>query len=198
MRSPAPVLSNIVDTLGPIGLRTVQPVDVARLREVEDAVGGDEQRTWRHTTGLVDLGTYAHGLSTGVLDQLIVEWVPDHRTIGLVAAYNWSPRNGTVYLGVTTFDATSPGTAMMGTGLFLDRLFSQWPLRKVFIETDGATARQFAGLGSYGFVQCAVLTDYKWVNDRFEDWLVFALDRDGYDAIIKPRIDARRERYGST
>jgi hypothetical protein len=138
----------------------------------------------------VDPASHARSLWTGTLAVVLVE---DHRADrprvrGLLSAFNHDARNQHAHLGMLR--AGSEHTASLadiafveGAALFVDWLFADWPLRKLYAHMPGPAFDRVASGRHRLFVEEAVLRDHRRIGRDLVDEHVLALTRERWDTV---------------
>lgn len=127
----------------------------------------------------------------GVHTQLVVETTAGE-PIGLVTSYGVDLRAGTTKVACI-FDADHRGSGwpFEGVVLFLEHLFTHWPLRKIYFEAPAPVADEIGLTAVEGDLVAreACFTDHDLFEGEYVDMLVFALTRPRFDARIRDRVD---------
>jgi len=139
----------------------------------------DGQNLWTVRVPTVEpLKQFAATFQQGILrDFAVLDGANGDRPIGYVWAYRYD--QGTCYIGmIVRPDVIGPyAWYLEGLALFLDFLFANWPLRKVWLEALEHSADQFRhGLERVGHYE-GRLSEVAWYGDRYEDLLVWSIGR---------------------
>lgn len=122
----------------------------------------------------------------GVLCQFLIERPDGGGPLGLISAYNADFRNQTVYLAIIMQD--HPGGSLWtfdAIALFLNYLFSNWNLRKIYAETSELSSWTFAsGSGRYFEIE-GILRDHEYYGGRYWDAYVLAFWRSDCEALLE-------------
>lgn len=110
-----------------------QDADLGALYEI--SVSGANLQSWRFRTTSPSPEHFVQSFWAGVLTQLVVRDLDSGATIGLVVAYDATPLH--CKLGVIGApDTRSTGVMVEATVAFVDYLFSNWPIRKIYFEME--------------------------------------------------------------
>lgn len=174
-----------------VALRVVTPSDVDFLYHL--FTSSNISYRWRTRGQTPSPEAFQSMLWSGVLCQFIVERATDNEPLGLITAYNADLRNGTAYLAVLMRDR--PGAALWGLDslvLFLDYLFLNWALRKLYAETSELSAWAFAsGEGRYYRVE-ATLPEHEFYGGRYWDYYMLAFWRRDWEALLPQLLPSVR------
>lgn len=175
-----------------VRLRSLEPTDIEWLRRLELNPSG-LGLSWRYRGSTPDSQTYLQQLWTGVLVQFGIVRPPDDHIVGTVAAYNADLRNGTAWLAVSTDpSARAPiGTGMRAVVLFVDWLFAEYPIRKLYCDVTTTTLSQFAVVRRYAEVEAVLSNDARTANG-YEDRLYLAIYADSWHRLVAPQIRRAR------
>lgn len=166
-----------------VALRAVTPADYDFLFHL--STSPNISYRWRTRGQTPSPEAFQSILWGGVLCQFVVERAADGEPLGLISAYNADLRNDTAYLAVLMRDR--PGASLWGFDalvLFLDYLFLNWSLRKVYAETSELSAWSFAsGEGRYFRVE-ATLPEHEFYDGRYWDYYVLAFWRRDWEQLL--------------
>jgi len=145
---------------------------------------------------------FAATFQQGILRDFMLKEAGSERLIGYVWSYNYAPDNGTCYVGMIVRPDVIGTVAwyLEGLALFLDFLFANWPLRKVWFEALEHSAEQFQhGLARVGTHE-GRLREVAWYGDRYEDMLYWSITRQQWQEspLSRGRTFDRRRRADAT
>jgi len=110
---------------------------------------------------------------------LVVPRTSPNHPAGIVMAYNASFLDGYAYVGFARFPNTSRNTALLeGAALFVDHLFTIWPLRKLYAEATEASFEQFASGQDRIFEVEARLNRHIYSRGEYVDQLILSCTRE--------------------
>lgn len=100
-------------------------------------------------------------------------------SLGLVMAQHANFQDGYAYIGALGFHTRDRVPQMVfGFAIFIEYLFTCWPLRKLYLEVPEYNVAQFgSGIGTYLDIE-ARLRDHVFYAGRHWDFLTLALYRD--------------------
>jgi RimJ/RimL family protein N-acetyltransferase len=160
-------------------LRPVMPVDLDAMRIAE--LSGPDAALYRHRGATPPPEEYATTLSRGVVAQFMICERATGRPVGHVASYEHNFRNGTCYVAAMVFpEDRRRGWPMEGAELFLDYLFENFPLRKVYAEMHAVNLEQFASVVRGPWHEEGRLVADEFVRGEFVDKVILALTRDAW------------------
>jgi hypothetical protein len=121
---------------------------------------------------------WAQMLWNTVLLQFIVESADGREPIGIIALYQVNFQNAYGYLSAAKFDPTDNSPRMMlGAAMFLEHVFVNWPLRKVYLDLPEYNLDQIAGgVGSLFEIEGQLLA-HTYFDGRYWDQYFLALYR---------------------
>ncbi|HEY0638399.1 MAG TPA: hypothetical protein VGD67_12195 [Pseudonocardiaceae bacterium] len=177
-RGPFPALGN-----GRVRLRALTPHDLDWLRAAET----DEFLAfrWRLRGAHPNPADYLDQLWNGALALFVVERADG--PIGIVSAYQADHRNGHCRVAAARLsaDEAGDGSFLAGLALFLEYLFTGWPLRKVYLETPEFTLPQFASAVDRGILRVeARLEEFMFLADRYWDVLFLSASRSSWTEFL--------------
>lgn len=159
-----------------------------RLRPLRD---NDMQFVYRLMTSLDAGGRVRFGGSTpspdkvaaslwdSVLAQFVLESKSSGEAVGLVAITSPNFRDGFAYVSaLATQEVQGLGLALEGVLLGFHYAFSTWPLRKVYMEANEDSYRQFAGGLGVFFEEEGCLRNHAYWNGRYVDLKILAVYRE--------------------
>ena len=158
-------------------LRNVSPNDYPYLYEAEinARIRGSSRVPAPHI--------YPEVLWNNVLTQFVVVRNDEAATpVGLVSAYNADSDNGHCYvLGFSIFNEPFRRALLAdGIATMFSHLFSNWPFRKIYVQTRGSALIPAARLGLMR--EEARLSDHFYVDGQYDDLVICSLDRDHWEA----------------
>ncbi|MGH9228354.1 MAG: GNAT family N-acetyltransferase [Acidimicrobiales bacterium] len=117
-------------------------------------------------------------LWNGVLSQFIVTGADSGRAVGLLTAFDTDLANGVTHLSILLEErARGRGWPLEAVPLFLDHLFANWPLRKVYLETIEFNAITFRRGVARIFEEEGRLREHEHYLGRYWDVFIMALTR---------------------
>ncbi len=161
-------------------LRPLAQNDYAYLYQL--SLSAENNARWRYRGSTPSPERFVADLWSGVQAQFIVETPAPRNRAGLAVAYNADLANGTIYLGAL-IDNEHHGKAwpMEGILLFVDYLFQNWTIRKVYAETTEFSAAHFSsGLGKL-FTEEGRLKQHQYFQGRYWDYLTYSLTREHWE-----------------
>lgn len=160
-----------------VELRAVTPSMYPSLYDA--MMQADSLGSWRMSGAAVPYEDFANSLVSGVFAQFAVVQTDSLRVLGLVQGISASFRHGTCGLGVfSTREGKIGARTVIGALLFIEYLFSEFPMRKIYAES---TAPAFAGFSSgVGrlFEVEGRLRAHEWHDGEYQDSIIAALTRE--------------------
>ena len=106
--------------------------------------------------------------------------------VGFAYSYEFHELDGHCQFTV----AVKPDYQLTGVGgmislQFLEYLFMNYNLRKVYIHVYGHNIHSRQCVESFGFCLEGTLREYRFYNNKFEDLLIYAVTREGFKDKIK-------------
>lgn len=143
---------------------------------------------WRYGGSTPSPDLFVRTLWDQVLVQFVVERRATHEPVGLVVAYAADLHSGHVQIGVLLDPgAQKRGWPLEAAFLFINYLFSNWNIRKLYAECLEFNYRQFAsGAGRLFRVEARLRGHHYW-NGQHWDKLIASCTRVEWSA-IKDRI----------
>jgi hypothetical protein len=118
-----------------------------------------------------------------VLAQFLVVDSSADQPIGIVCAYGAELAHGYAYLAVADFRSAERAPLFFdGIAMFIDYLFTTWPLRKLYFESLEFNAEQFASVFVKLFDIEGTLRDHEFFDGRYWDLVVGALYRESWES----------------
>jgi RimJ/RimL family protein N-acetyltransferase len=143
---------------------------------------------WRDGAQTLSPNSFVRVITDGVLDRRVVRLERGKEVDGIVTAFGANLRNGTASLGIVMRSGLhSTGAGMVACGLFIDVLFDEWPLRKLYAEIAEYNVSQFRSAIDKFCVE-AVLRGHIERQGRTWDSLVLAIDRETWVEAYRPLI----------
>ncbi len=163
-----------------VQLVPVGPQHEAQLREQELKYGGPE---WRFGGQVPSPEEYHQRLWQGVVAQYLVIDAGE-RVLGLVACYQCDFVSGTAFLSAIRFgDQPNVNVGFIrGCLMFVSRLFNDFPLRKLYLESAESNSSLFGGGRSLLLTEEARFRERVWLNGQFEDLIVHSVSRDAWQS----------------
>ena len=173
---------DVVPLRGPYAtLRVVNPEDYPHLRMLETS--GEMATRWRLRGTTPSPEQWAQSMWNGVTAQFLVTETKSGREIGLVAMYGANWQDGHARLAAGRFDLRTRNPAMIfGVAMFLEYVFGNWDLRKLYMDLPQYNYPQFSsGLGRFFDIE-ARLREHTFASGRHWDELTLAIYRDRWQA----------------
>lgn len=116
--------------------------------------------------------------------QFIVEEQPTGRPRGLVAGFNIDYRNANLELAVVAEDDSDMGAALVmeGASVFVDYIFSAFPIRKVYGHILEPNFRPFENLPKEVFAVEGRLRRHEYCDGQWVDMVIVAIHKDEWSA----------------
>jgi RimJ/RimL family protein N-acetyltransferase len=163
-------------------LRPPEPQDLDFLYNL--SLGETTGFRWRFRGQIPSRETFEHVMWHDVLAQFVVVGIESGRRIGLVVAYAADIRSGTAYIGQLMDDkSVRRGVGIEAASLFLNYLFNNWNLRKLYGEAPAFTMTAFkSGAGKLFRVE-GILSDHIYYGGRFWDQYIIAHYREDWERL---------------
>jgi len=138
---------------------------------------------WRLHGAIPPFEAFERSLYGNILVQFAMVLTRNPRVlVGHVVAYDGNLQDGTAYLGVIRDPRLGAG-ALEGVALFINYVFSHFPLRKLYVQAPEFNLPQFASAITAGlFVEEGCLKDHQYFDDRYWDMHILALYRENHRA----------------
>lgn len=156
--------------LYPVG---AQHYDMLRVAEIL-TIGPN----WRHRGAVVSPEAFPSRIWSGILDQFIIVRRDDDDTVGWLQCYNADMANGHAYVAAARLKRGNLSTDFaQGFVMFVDYLFDNWPLHKLYMEV-GEFNLHFVegGIGELFEIE-GRLIDHLWAGERRWDMLILSTGR---------------------
>jgi hypothetical protein len=173
-----------------VGLRALGQNDVERLRSFE--LGDGSAAEWRFGGSRPGPRSYFDFLWSDVLAIYGVHLRgAQQELIGYVSAYNPRLNSGTANIAVNIHQRwRKRGIGIFAVILFVEFLFSRWPLEQVRFEVLQSNMLQFgAFIDSIGEIE-ATLSGHSLVTGEPEDLVVVACTREAWCDAVSPFISS--------
>lgn len=158
-----------------VRLRAITPNDYGFLSALATSPAGLVR--WRHRGSTPSPEAFARALWSNVLTQFLVISQDDERPLGVNVAYNPSLANGRCYIAAQSKEDARSGEVMEGLALFVDFLFQNWNLRKLYTEALDFNIEQFrSAYGSFLTVE-GVFTEWEYYDGRYCDMVTASVTR---------------------
>ena len=157
-------------------IRPVLGSDYEALAAIETAP--DILHSWRLRGGVpADMQAYETSLWAGISDQRIIQSV-DGTIVGLTQLYNVDMRLRTGWFSVVLRDDfRSKGAPFMAAGLFIERCFRTWGLRRIYFSVLDPNFATFASIIKRpGGRHFGVLRNRTWMNGNLIDVHICGID----------------------
>jgi RimJ/RimL family protein N-acetyltransferase len=166
-----------------VRLRVIRDSDVPAL--YQSATDPRWSHRWRYRGATPSIQDFVDQLGQGVLAQFIVERKEDGSPAGLVTSYNARLDIGSCYIAFARISKspTAGGPDMLEGGfLFVNFLFRNWPLRKLYAEVPGWNWPQFQSGSGHFFEVEGTLRDHEYFDGRYWDQYIVGLHRERWFA----------------
>lgn len=174
---------------GNIRFHPLTPEEYPELMKLEASV--ELGLRWRNWGRSVSPAEFHDRLWTDALDHRVVRRLGDtsQQMCGTVSAYQPSFRDGTAFIGVMfrpSLHRTGMGIAAVAR--YVDLLFREWPLRKLYGEVAQFNYASFAsGAGRYFEVE-GRLRDHMLLGGRYWDVHLITITRSRWEEAIAPLV----------
>jgi len=161
-------------------LRPLRETDYPYLYDAE--VG----TSWRLRGRAVDPQQYVEILHRNILTQLIVTPIDGDEPLGLVSAYSPDLQSGHCRLLMVALPGadTNAVRVMEGVTLLIRHLFTNWPFRKIYFETDQPGIEAMVSrVPSDILREEARLKGHTFQNGTHVDSVMYALYREQWDSV---------------
>lgn len=155
------------------------PVDVPYLYEL--ATSDPAGLTWRFRGGVPSPEEFRDRFWEQVLVQYV--WVrkgvdrPSHALAHSIL-YGADHRDGRCYLGLVAHRSSwRTGLSIEAAVMTIDAAFSQWDMRKLYVEALSSNVDRFASALTGVFTLEGRLVDYAWSDGEYRDLMIMGLDR---------------------
>jgi RimJ/RimL family protein N-acetyltransferase len=167
-----------------VALRPVEPADYDFILQLSTSPSITYR--WRTRGTTPSPPDFQVMLWRGVLCQFLIVRSSDGEPLGLISAYNADFRNQTAYLAILMRDHRGGSIwTLDGIALFLNYLFANFDLRKVYAETSELSSWTFAsGAGRYFEVE-GTLREHEYYGGRYWDTYVLAFWRHDCEALLE-------------
>lgn len=162
-------------------LRPLTPVDAQLLYHHE--LGEDASLSWRFQGVTPSPEVHARSLWENVLATFVVTGSDTGSPLGVVSLYNPSLDGGVAFLAAMSLpNGKATGLVVEGCGVFLNHCFWRWPLRKVVIDANADSVRQYESVVGRLFKEEGRLRDFAAVSHgEFVDRVFLTLDRERWE-----------------
>jgi hypothetical protein len=160
-----------------VALRVLRPTDYDALYETATVPGNGLYERFRGATPSPD--DFVKALWGGILVQFVPE--TEHRMMGLLVAHNASFVDGVVrvvHLAYDEFDDRDHESALLQ---FLDYLFVNWELRKIYAEVPEFRRDRFLSRGGRIFCEEGCLRDHQFLAGRYWSTYIYGLTRSQWE-----------------
>jgi RimJ/RimL family protein N-acetyltransferase len=142
---------------------------------------------WRFNQGLPTREQFVVELWRGMNEQAVVFFGDDPTPVGLVSSYGVNRRNQICFVAVMSSPKMMrSGLAIGGLALFMDRLFTTWPLRKIYADVADYNLHSYRGVLSHIAEVEATLRDYLWWDGGLHDRMTIKFERERWMADAHP------------
>ncbi|MCA9773185.1 MAG: GNAT family N-acetyltransferase [Myxococcales bacterium] len=164
-----------------VRLRAVVPPDYQFLYEL--AMSEELGWRWRSRGTSMSPEGFAQAMWQDSLAQFMIVHPESGEPFGLVTAYGANFKHGwTYYAQVMRPDLMGTAIGMEAAALFVNYLFTNWNLRKIYIEAVEFNFDQFrSGLGKY-FDQEGCRRAHEFYQGRYWDSYTLAIHRERWEA----------------
>lgn len=161
-----------------VALRAVRLDDELAIQELENHPRN--LRRWRNGGRVVPPGSPSS--SAGVFVRLLAIDLESQKMAALLVAYDPDIANGhcsfAILAAPSYHQSSVPGE---GLALFLNYLFSTWPLRKVYAEVAEYNFSQFETIADSLFTIEGRLEEHLYMEGRYWDKLILSMTRPQFD-----------------
>jgi RimJ/RimL family protein N-acetyltransferase len=166
--------------------RQVERSDYDILRQLE--LGDDLGSRWRFGGSTPSPEEFPQRFWAGSVTQLLVCDRETGARVGLASLSNVNFVVGHGYFSLAKFDRDDrTGKILDGAVLFLEHVFSAFPLRKVYLEVAGYSLGQFlSGVGDL-FEEEGRLREHVFADGKFWDVTILSLARSRWEDV---KVDA--------
>jgi RimJ/RimL family protein N-acetyltransferase len=172
-------------------LRPVCPADYAMLQAIE--LGGPLAARWRFRGATLSPEQWVQHFWHGVLAQHLVIERANGRPVGLVIVYNAVWQDGYARFAFIRFEASrSEPLMILGAALFLEHVFTCWPLRKLYMDVSEYNYAQFRSVTRAIARMEGRLRNHSFHAGRYWDQIVLAIDRDTWFTEGRRLVEAAR------
>jgi RimJ/RimL family protein N-acetyltransferase len=162
-----------------VHLRPIVPGDYQRIYDWTKVPGvGD---CWRYHSAAPPPHRFIETLFQGLLEHCVIVKPSTAEPIGLVSAYNPDLRSGTCFVSLMSApEWLSRGVTVVGAGAFIDRMFLDWPMRKIYLEVFSYNLSRLGRIAPrIGRLEATFKEDLLW-NGEWHDRLIYAVDRQSW------------------
>jgi RimJ/RimL family protein N-acetyltransferase len=154
-----------------VGLRPALPTDQQYIFTLQSTGAGLYASRFR--------GIASHSpVSADATLEYVIYTRRTARLVGYVGAYEISLRHGHAYVGlILNPELVSSGLGVEAGALFLNHLFRNLPLTKIYFEVTEETLSQFEAARRLGLVEEARLREHLLYDGARHDLILFALYR---------------------
>jgi RimJ/RimL family protein N-acetyltransferase len=169
-------------------LRPLRQNDYGYLYDL--SLSAKNNARWRYRGATPSPERFVADLWSGVLAQFLVETPEPRKRAGLLVAYNADLANGTVYLGVLIDNAYHRKVwPLEGVLLFVDYLFQNWTLRKVYAETTEFSAAHFSSGAKTLFEEEGRFREHQYFQGRYWDYIFYSVTRKRWEERGRKLLD---------
>lgn len=164
-----------------VALRALRSEDHSLIIELEDHPANI--RRWRYGGRTPSLeARLGPAGSNGIFLQLLVIEKASLRPVGMVVGYDPDFSNGYCSMAALSVPGyQSTGLLFEGGALFLNYIFTTWPLRKVYAESTSFNLEQFESITHSLFSVEGRLIDHVYLQGQYWDKLILALTRQTFE-----------------
>ena len=160
------------------------PEDHAMLRAIE--VGSEIAPRWRFRGTTPGPEQWLQSTWSNALAQFIIAAADSGRPVGLVALYDTDFRDGVGSIAATKFSLDDRSLLVIcGTLLFLEYVFSNWRLRKLYFDVPEFNLDQFDSALRDALEVEGRLKEHLYAAGRYWDRYTLALTRERWQTLEK-------------
>lgn len=177
-----------------VTLRALTPADYGWLFSL--STKSELAGRWRSRPGTINPDSFGALLWQTVLCQFVIEHKTTSEPLGLVVAYQADLANGFAYIAVLTDPGRPTLAGPEAANLFIEYLFSSYPLRKLYGESSDYSLAGFASAFRVTLREEGRLRRHVFLNGDYRDWVVSALYREDWEQALADARD-RSQRASS-
>jgi hypothetical protein len=175
-----------------VGLRRPTVGDLGLLQAIDFSC--DRDTTWRLGGAVPPPNTRVALLwSATVSDQRVLVIPSTGATVGYATFYDFDGRNGVGWIAVATAPSfRRTGVGILGTALFVETVFSEWPARILYLEATEETLDAFESIAHADFTEKAARyrDKVRRPDGSTIDSIVLAIPRESWAVHVGRRLRA--------
>jgi len=139
-----------------------------------------------------DTISFQKWLNSALVDEIndFLVFKDNGKFLGLAYSYEFHPLEGHARMTVAVkkeYNSLGIGGLIMAN--FLDYLFKNYTLRKVYMHVYEYNNNKIKLLKSLGLQEEARLKEYHYYNNKYHDVVIFSISKDKYELLLKKYID---------